>query len=240
MAKPNKADYTKDQWRKLKEQIKIEKAVKRAAKANKIPPRPVITDPLEKQTFFVLGNGLSRIPVKLNNLKQYGKVFGCNALYREYDPDYLVAVDVKMVLELNKNKYQFKNSQVWTNPNKAYSNMSNFNFFQPSKGWSSGPTALWLASQHSPLQVFILGFDFKGTGDHFNNIYADTENYKKSHDGATYHGNWLKQTASVIQENPTINYIRVIAQDNFCPDELNILKNHSTMQIEDFLKIFTN
>jgi len=43
MAKPNKADYTKDQWRKLKEKIKIAKAEKRAAKAIKvIAPRPLL------------------------------------------------------------------------------------------------------------------------------------------------------------------------------------------------------
>ena len=241
MAKINKADYTKDQFRKLKEQRKIEKAAKRAAKSSPIVPRQPAVNPTDSQTSFVLGNGLSRTPIKLDNLKSYGKVYGCNALYREYDPDYLVAVDVKMVLELNKNKYQQKNSEVWTNPNKAYSNMSNFNFFQPSKGWSSGPTALWLASQHSPLQVFILGFDYKGknVGDHFNNIYADTENYKKSVDGATYHGNWLKQTIDVIQSNNKINYIRVIAKDNYCPDELNNLSNYKTMLVEDFNKIFT-
>jgi hypothetical protein len=243
MAKLNKADYTKDQWRKLKEKKQIEKAEKRAAKSIKvITPRVINTSSNNSQTFFVLGNGLSRQPVNLNNLKPYGKIFGCNALYREFDPDYLVAVDVKMILEINKHKYQYKNSQVWTNPNKAYSSMSHLNLFQPSKGWSSGPTALWLASSHSPLQVFILGFDFKGkdTGDKFNNIYADTENYKKSLDGATYHGNWLKQTVTVVRENPKINYVRVIAQDNYNPEELNIFSNYSTMQITDFIKIFTN
>jgi len=139
MAKLNKADYTKDQFRKLKEQKKIEKAAKRAAKAPQVVPRPPVASATDSQTSFVLGNGLSRTSVNLTNLKSHGKVYGCNALYREYDPDYLVAVDVKMVLELNKNKYQQRNSQVWTNPNKAYSNMSSFNFFQPSKGWSSGP-----------------------------------------------------------------------------------------------------
>ncbi len=242
MPKPNKADYTKDQWRKLKEEIKIEKARKRAEKAGKrIQARQLPLDSKNSQTSFVIGNGLSRRPINLNYLKGYGKIYGCNALYREFDPDYLIAVDVKMVLEINKNKYQHKNPQVWTNPNKAYNNMSYLNFFQPSKGWSSGPTALWLASRHDPLQVFIIGFDYKGKdgGDQFNNIYADTTNYKKSIDGATYHGNWLKQTVNVIQEHPKINYIRVIAKDNFCPDELNSLSNYKTMQVEEFNKIFT-
>ena len=239
MAKINKADYTKDQFRKLKEQRKIEKAAKRAAKSSPIVPRQPAVSPTDSQTSFVLGNGLSRTPIKLDNLKSYGKVYGCNALYREYDPDYLVAVDVKMVLELNKNKYQQKNSEVWTNPNKAYSNMSNFNFFQPSKGWSSGPTALWLASQHGYETIYILGFDYRGLkeGKAFNNLYADSANYKKSEDGATFFGNWLRQTKSVIQSHKKIQYVRVIAPDNYEPDELNKFSNFSTITVDTFKKI---
>ena len=41
--------------------------------------------------------------------------------------------------------------------------MEGFNFFQPSKGWSSGPTALWLASQQQYTTIYILGFDYQGT-----------------------------------------------------------------------------
>ena len=70
-------------------------------------------------------------------------------------------------------------------------------------------------------------------------MYADTNNYKKSVDGATYHGNWLKQTVTVIQEHPKVNYTRVITKDNFCPEELNSLNNYSTMLVDDFKNIFT-
>ena len=64
MPKPNKADYTKDQWRKLKEEIKIEKARKRAEKAGKrIQARQLPLDSKNSQTSFVIGNGLSRSPI---------------------------------------------------------------------------------------------------------------------------------------------------------------------------------
>ena len=52
------------------------------------------------------------------------------------------------------------NNEVWTNPNKAYHGFHGFHYFQPSKGWSSGPTALWLASTHGHDTIYILGFDF--------------------------------------------------------------------------------
>ena len=57
------------------------------------------------------------------------KIYACNAVYRTFSPDYLVAVDVKMILEINKAGYQHKN-QVWTNPNKSYQNITKLKFFQ--------------------------------------------------------------------------------------------------------------
>lgn len=144
-----------------------------------------------------------------------------------------------MILEIAKSGYQNKN-KVYTNPNRAYSRITNLNFFNPSKGWSSGPTALWLAASHKFLEIFILGFDFKGLedGKAFNNIFADSPNYKKSTDGPTFFGNWLRQTKSVIQENPNIKFTRVIAPNNFCPSELVTLKNLQTIYIENFKKHF--
>ena len=184
---------------------------------------------------FIVGNGTSRNDFDLTQLIDNGKIYGCNALYREFKPDYLIAVDVKMVLEINQSGYQNRNL-VYTNPNKAYSKFKNFNFFDPSKGWSSGPTALWFASQHQYDEIFILGFDYKGldNGEKVNNIYADTRNYKKSRDRATYFGNWLRQTKSVIAENKKISYYRVIQPDNFCPPELNTFENFKNISYNDF------
>ena len=77
------------------------------------------------KTAFVLGNGTSRQSVDLNQLKEHGTIYGCNALYREFNPDYLVAVDTKMIIEINKAGYQHSN-EVWTNPNRAYHLMNNY------------------------------------------------------------------------------------------------------------------
>jgi hypothetical protein len=44
---------------------------------------------------FVIGNGVSRQTIDLEKLKKYGTIYGCNAIYRNFNPDYLVAVDYK-------------------------------------------------------------------------------------------------------------------------------------------------
>lgn len=241
MPKIDKSLYTKEEFRKLKAARRLEKQKKAVQSALVSTDIPVAVPRLNNSKIgFVLGNGKSRENINLNILKQIGTVYGCNAIYRDFLPDYIVAVDTKMVLELNSNGIQHKVS-VWTNQNKAYFHMTGFNFFNPSKGWSSGPTALWMASEHDYDEIYILGFDYQGLGENFelvNNVYASTNNYKKNHERATYFGNWLKQTTTTIQKNSKIRYIRVLAERPFVPKELTNLSNLTHISLDEFKKRF--
>jgi len=49
---------------------------------------------------FCIGNGESRRDFNLQNLRQYGKIYGCNALYRDFTPDVLTSVDHGMMHEI--------------------------------------------------------------------------------------------------------------------------------------------
>jgi hypothetical protein len=186
---------------------------------------------------FVLGNGTSRAKLNLENLKTNATIYGCNALYREFEPDYLVAVDVKMVNEIVATGYH-NTHPVWTNPNKGISTKTNINFFSPHKGWSSGPTALWFASQSGYKNIYIAGFDYQGLNGKFNNVYSDTFNYKRSGDSATFFGNWLNQTERTIREHPTIKYYRLIEQGGFVPDKLTALRNLQHITYDDLRQQF--
>ena len=129
MGKVDKSLYTKQQWQVIRNKRRAKKL------KTKIDTNPA----------FVLGNGTSRKPINLETLQKKGMTYGCNALYREYSPDYLICVDPRMVHEVNRAGYQNSHT-VWTNYNISYKNYKNFNYFDPMKGWSSGPSALWLAS----------------------------------------------------------------------------------------------
>jgi hypothetical protein len=186
---------------------------------------------------FVLGNGISRKIIPLEPLRDKGKIYGCNAIYRDFIPDYLVAVDSKMVFELVEKNIPNKVS-VWTNPNRSYKKFHHLNFFEPSLGWSSGPTALHLASMHKHQLIYILGFDFMGTpeGKH-NNIYSDSRNYKKSTDVATYHGNWNRQVCITLQKNAAKTYIRVISDTEdptFKAVDLKKFTNYHELKVSEF------
>jgi hypothetical protein len=183
---------------------------------------------------FVLGNGTSRRNLNHNSLLDKGIVYACNAMYREFEPHYLIAVDVKMVNEIVASGYN-KTHAVWTNPNKGISTKHHLNLFNPHKGWSSGPTALWFASEQGHKEVYIFGFDFQGLQGRFNNVYADTYNYKKTSDTATFHGNWLSQTERTIKDFRHTQYYRVINPGDFVPDQLGIqVKNIKHITYDEF------
>ena len=111
---------------------------------------------------FVLGNGESRKGILIDELKKHGKVYACNGVYRTEKPDYLVAVDPKMVFEIAETPYVREN-QVWSNFNAQYNKnptvLNHVRWFKPSLGWSSGPTALRMACEHGHKEIYILGFD---------------------------------------------------------------------------------
>jgi hypothetical protein len=184
---------------------------------------------------FVLGNGRSRLGVKLKKLRKRGTIYGCNALYREFAPNILIAVDPKMIFEICDAGYQLEN-EVWTNPNSRYAKYQGLRIFKNPKGWSSGPTALHKACSDGHKEVFILGFDYYGIDNHFNNVYADTKNYKKSSDTATYYGNWMRQTETTIKEFKDIYFYRVVGPEvKVIPEwaQLNNLRQITYEQMYD-------
>jgi hypothetical protein len=61
---------------------------------------------------FLIGNGESRKDFDLEQLRQHGKIYGCNALYRDFTPDVLCAVDHGISHEIYQSGYA-KNNETW-------------------------------------------------------------------------------------------------------------------------------
>lgn len=199
-------------------------------------------------TAFVLGNGTSRRGIKIKDLQQHGKVYACNAVYRTETPDYLVAVDPKMILEIGETDYAVHNS-VWSNYNHQYDKhekiKNHVQWFKPGLGWSSGPTALKMAADHGYDTIYILGFDYQGLGSDekgktftHNNVFSSTRNYKKVTDSATFYGNWMNQTKRVLADYPKITFRRVIKPGMFIPKDLEFNSCFKHIYYDEFLKLY--
>ena len=194
---------------------------------------------------FVLGNGESRRGIEINDLMEKGTVFACNAVYRTHRPHFLIAVDPKMILEIAETDYMLHN-KVWSNFNAQYNKhpkiLDHCNWFKPSLGWSSGPTALRMACEHGFKEIYILGFDYQGHGDgkrfKLNNMFGDTRNYKKRNEEATFYGNWLNQTKRCLQDFKDVRFHRVIPKGWFTPKDIEWAGNIDHPATEEFLLKF--
>lgn len=182
-------------------------------------------------TAFVLGNGRSRLSIDLESLRSHGKIYGCNGLYREFTPDVLVATDRPIAQAIEQSGYPFKNVFYTRRPTADTGSLA---LKRPYQGYSSGPNAIALACLDSAKQVYIIGFDFGSPTPFLNNIYADTEFYRSSHDKATYAGNWVKQLTQICRDFSQTKFIRVMgAESSFVP-EFSTITNLKEQQISDF------
>ena len=79
---------------------------------------------------FCIGNGESRKDFDLHKLRDHGKIYGCNGLYRDFTPDVLVAMDYNICHEIYRSGYAFENPvylKTWEkNPHTLYPKL-----FQP-------------------------------------------------------------------------------------------------------------
>lgn len=184
---------------------------------------------------FVLGNGLSRQGIDLQRLVKLGSVYGCNALYREFEPTVLVATDRPIAEQIQHSGYA-QNHRFYTR--KPIEGLGALRLPDVCWGYSSGPAALSLAAQHHHAHVYLLGFDMGPTANgRFNNVYADTEFYKASAANPTFTGNWIQQITQVINCWRTVNFYRVKGPTTADIAALQCLTNLAHLDMKEFLAL---
>lgn len=185
---------------------------------------------------FVLGNGVSRQSLDLNQLRQHGPIYGCNALYREFVPDVLVATDRPIAQRIQESGYSLRNrfytrrpisgSGAQIVPRKYYGN-------------SSGPIACALAALDGNKKIYLLGFDMgPDQNQQFNNVYAGTEFYKPQGALPTFTGNWVKQLTQLAQDFEQVEFVRVCGATTAEIPELKTKFNFAHLPLEQFVQKF--
>jgi len=132
----------------------------------------------------VIGNSPTRLEFNLQHLKKFSgllgadtlQTYGCNALYRDFTPDFLVAHGNDIVKELAESEY-IKDNIVYTNaihlleyPNKFY--LIPYNPYA-----DAGTTAAYIAAFDGHKRIYLLGFDEQDSENYNFNVYAGTNGY---------------------------------------------------------------
>lgn len=124
---------------------------------------------------FIVGNGKSREQVDLSSLRPFGTIYGCNALYRTFEPDFLIAIDPMMIKEIKKSN--FPKEKFIVPPSAEHYEPAECNRYQPRS--NAGMNAILEAIKHGKKDLLCFGFDFIWTDKNksISNIFDGSPNY---------------------------------------------------------------
>jgi hypothetical protein len=164
----------------------------------------------------VLGNGPTRLAFDLQHLKNYSghlgadtvQTYGCNALYRDFTPDFLIASGhPNIVKELAESKY-IEDNIVYTNAIHLLEYPGKFYLIPHDSYTNAGTAALYLAAFDGHKKIFMLGFDGQPDQGFNYNIYAGTNGYDTKH-SLVLDDKWILDCKQVFDVYNDVEFIRV-------------------------------
>jgi len=163
----------------------------------------------------VIGNGVSRLQFNLSLLKHPSgllgaktlQTYGCNALYRDFTPDFLIATGNEITQEISNTNF-VKDHIVYTSaihmleyPNKFY-----LIPFDPYA--DAGTTAMYIAAFDGHKRIYLLGFDGQDSVDSNNNIYAGTTGYDAK-TAKVLDEKWIHNRKMIFDTYNDVDFVRV-------------------------------
>jgi hypothetical protein len=223
------ANYTGGEW--VKQQEYIPSAVQNIQLSGKA---------------VVLGNGPSRLalhPYLYTSLTNHRggllasgvlQTYGCNAILRDFQPDFTVANDA-LASEL-VNKGLCDENIIYANSNTVLAYPGKFYMIPQNPNWDAGAMAAYLACFDGHKTVYLMGFDLHAGEPNTNyNIYAGTNGYLGTDTPSTE--KYLEQTMlTVMNTYPNVDFVRVMPTPNFyMPESWKYQLNLRQILFKDFV-----
>lgn len=199
-----------------------------------VKPKIVFENP--SGSAICLGNGTSRLDYSVQKfsrtnerkiLKYYNVMYGCNAIHRDWQPDFLCVTNQMIAARIPKTDH----STVYA-PKEIMRRHEKMNLLPGGYRLDAGSAAAYLACFHGAKRVFLYGYDGQKDLSFNNNVYAGTEFYD-SVDQAVGDDQWIKNLNNVIAAYPDVEFIRVAPNSS---DGYRVLQRNSNYQVVDFRK----
>lgn len=165
---------------------------------------------------FVVGNGTSRQELNLKDLVDKGTIYGCNALYRDFDDwDYLITMDAGITEEIRKAEGAFGNGQILVPPVAKHYEPVEYSPFARRRN-NTGMLSMEYAIEHGHNMLYLLGVDFILKGDiATDNVYAGTENYgPETHATGDDNFHRMQYLSWFVRQHPNTKFVFVIPDNS--------------------------
>jgi hypothetical protein len=192
---------------------------------------------------IAIGNGESRLQFDLNHVTNHKAGFGgadklqsygCNGLYRDFTPDFLVAVGDKIIDEIAKSGYT-KNNIIYAHGEHILKYPGKFYLIPQNISYDAGALAVYMACFDGHKKVFLMGYDGYDVPSAINNVYKDTVGYPNSSEKQNS-AFWSGTLHSVMTTYSDVEFVRVMPTKTWwAPDNLAALPNFRQIDFRDFV-----
>lgn len=208
-------------------------------------PNAIINNQISNRA-VVIGNGPSRkqfnMKALFNNIggllgtKKF-QTYGCNALYRDYETDFLVATGPAdgMIQELAESGY-CDTHIVYADASDIQMYPGKFYLIPQDPCWNSGALATYLAAFDGHKQVYLLGFDHQDQPGCNYNMYAGTLNYQNATGAKADPSFWEKSMSIVFNTYTDVEFVRVVPNKYApIPESWKYLTNVRQISFREFV-----
>lgn len=191
----------------------------------------------------VIGNGPSRLdwPLRIFNNRNSGllgskkvQTYGCNGLYRDFAPDFLIATGDKIVDEIAASNYH-QNHIVYTSSIHTLEHPGKFYLIPFDPYTDAGTTAMYIAAFDGHKKIYLLGFDNQTLRGKNNNIYAGTSGYDAK-DMYVGDAKWIHDRKVIFDLYNDVEFILVANEPMVLPEPWKYCSNLRQLDYRWFKK----
>lgn len=192
----------------------------------------------------VIGNGPGRIPFNLNNLKKPQgllgattvQTYGCNALYRDFTPDFLVATGNNGIVDEIATSSYVNGNIIYTNAIHLLEHPGKFYLIPYDPYADAGTAAAYIAAFDGHTKIYLLGFDGYDLEGHNNNIYAGTNGYDAQWDFEVEGDKFINNRVQLFNTYPDVDFVWVTQLGkNRVPEQIKWCRNHRQISFRDLV-----
>lgn len=189
----------------------------------------------------VIGNGPSRNDLPLHYLINHGgghkgrkklSTYGCNALYRDATPNFLVATSQHICQEIAESGYADDNV-VLAHAEQIVKFPGKYHLVPYDKYWNAGAIATWLACFDGHKVVYLLGFDNQVIKGKNTNVYAGTAGYESPDYAEVNDSSWITNMYSIFDTYADVDFVWV--NPTVMPEQWKYAQNLRQIDLRNFI-----
>jgi hypothetical protein len=192
----------------------------------------------------VIGNGPSRLGFDLKHLKKYSgllgantvQTYGCNALYRDFTPDFLVATGNNKIIEEIANSQYINDNIAYTNSIHLLEYPGKFYLIPYDPYADAGTTAAYIAAFDGHTKIYLIGFDGQDTPGYNSNIYASTNAYDDILDFEIENQKWVDNRTQLFNVYNDVDFVWVtLTGGSTIPEKFKWVPNFRQISFKTFI-----